>query len=448
MTVQATDDVGIVQLGYRAATGSLQDASTRAISPPSRDRVESFDFIVPADLAPGSVVTIQASAVDTKGQVTNAPPIQAVVLDAVPPTVTITGTSTGDRIRPGQTTTVAVSAQDQGGITAVAFTASGAAAASETRTVAPPYSSVATTFSVTVPLSAGPGDLLRLDATATDAAGNVGASSRVVLSVADAMAPTVGIRTENGRLTMAVGRTVTVIASAGDETGVARIDLAGDGAFQVVDSRPISPPSTAAEAAFTISVPAGVPAGATLVLQARAVDISGNSSVPANLTLTAVSLPDVVLPPTLVVLAGDAADLTVQLPVPAPAGGVTVGLQSANPGMAFVPASVVFAAGEQSKTAVVTAVCRRRRPGLRPHPRGAARHHHGHRHRRSGTRRRLRSATQPGGRGPGDRVAGRWSETLTAETDASGRYVVSGIVVPPNIPLVSFRSARATRTPY
>jgi len=354
VTVRASDDVGVAQIGYRAATGRPQDAVARAVTPAVLAREESFEFVVPANLAPGATIAIQASAADTQGQITNAASVNIAVLDAVPPTVAITGATSGDRIRPGQSASVVVAAQDMGGVSAVTFATSGLVSGTQTRTIDPAQNSLVTTFAVTAPMSAQPGDVIRLDASATDKTGNTGSAARVLLAVADAVPPTIRLRTETGRLDMSAGQTVTLIADADDETGVARIDLVGQGAFQVADTQAVSPPSGSASVQFTINVPSGVAAGATLSLHAKAYDISGNASVPTDLTLTAISVAEVILPPTLVVLAGDTVDLTVQLAAPARAGGTTVALRSAAPEMAWVPASVSFAEGEQSKTVAVS----------------------------------------------------------------------------------------------
>src|SRR4029077_10392346 len=110
---------------YRAQTGKPQDAATRAVSPAATDRTESFVFFVPEDAAPGSTIRIEASAVDTKGQVSQAAPVELTVLDAVHPVVTITGLASGAKLRPGQQATAVVSAQDLGGIASITFRSSG-----------------------------------------------------------------------------------------------------------------------------------------------------------------------------------------------------------------------------------------------------------------------------------------------------------------------------------
>jgi hypothetical protein len=122
--VKATDDVGVAKIGYRAETGSPADALTRTLSPAPLTSTEEFVFFVPESAAPGTALTVSASASDTKGHVAQTS-IAINVLDATPPTVTITGATSGSRVLPGQQTTIVVTAQDVGRIASVTFTASG-----------------------------------------------------------------------------------------------------------------------------------------------------------------------------------------------------------------------------------------------------------------------------------------------------------------------------------
>ena len=56
-----------------------------------------------------------------------------------------------------------VTATDQGGVSSIAFKASGVITKNETRQVPPAQKSVVTSFTVTVPLTAQPGQQLLLD---------------------------------------------------------------------------------------------------------------------------------------------------------------------------------------------------------------------------------------------------------------------------------------------
>ena len=355
VTVRITDDLGGTQVGYRAQTGKPQDVATQAVAPPSLDVVRTFAFNIAADAVPGSPIAIEATAVDTKGQIANAAPVTIVVLDATPPVVTITGTTTGAKVAPGQQTSAVISAQDLGGIASITFTTGGVLASTQTRTVSPAQSAVVTSFAFTVPASAHAGDTLTLDAIAVDAAGNSASAARVLLPIADLNPPTLQLHTPTGSLEIVPGSSVSVIAQADDETGVAAVALGGQGAFSVSQAKQVSPVSTSAQLTFQIPVPANAAEGSVLNLSATASDVFGNVSAPATLALTVRSVSSVVLPPSLLIAAGDSAGIDVQLSAPAPAGGLRVDLLSANLNVAQVTGSLLFAEGETVKTAIVTA---------------------------------------------------------------------------------------------
>ena len=354
VTVRATDDLGVTKEGFKAQTGKPQDTALDTLTSPSLDHTESFTFFVPQDAAPGSTIQIEASAADTKGQVGQAAAVSITVADSVPPTVTITGASTGQAVRPGQSTNVVVSAQDLGGVSNVTFAASGVAVLNDSRTIAPAQNSALVSFSVVIPANARPGDSLTLHATATDNAGNVGTAASVILPVADTVIPTVQLSTDAVNQTIVPGQTVDVFADATDTIAVASVALTGTGAFSVTDARPVSPPSGSAHVPFVINVPGTATDGSVLNLQAIAFDSSNNASSPAFLSLTVRTVAAVVLPSSAIVGAGESVSVSVQIPGGAPAGGQLVTFTSANPGIATVDASLQFGPGEVSKTVNVT----------------------------------------------------------------------------------------------
>ena len=356
VNVAVTDDVGVARIAYKANTGQPQDAAVRAVDPAAAARTESFAFTVPAAAAPGSTIAIEASAVDTKGQSVQAVPVTVTVIDAVNPAVTITGTTTGAKVNPGQTTTAIVSAEDPGGISSVVFTVGGVVSRTETRLVDPAQAAVAASFSIQVPQSAQPGQSLTLDAVAVDRAGNRGTAARVILPIADTVAPTIRLTTSTGSLELVRGQPVTIFADADDEMALSRVELSGQGAFTLSDAKPVSPPLGSARVPFTINVPATLDPGAILTLRAVAVDISGNASLPAMLTLSVRAAADVTLPASAVVIAGESQPVAVQLVEPAPAGGLRVDFTTSNSAIATVTSTVQFGAGETTRQIQVTGV--------------------------------------------------------------------------------------------
>ncbi len=180
VTVRATDDLGVTRIGFKAQTGRPQDAAIETLVQTSLDHTATFGFNVPLDAAPGATILIEASALDTKGLVGQAPPVAVTVLDSVQPVITITGASTGATVKPGQTTTVVVSAQDLGGVRTVSFSTSGAVSFGDSRTLDPAQTNSLMSFTFAVPASAQPGQSVTLHASAIDKAGNVGTAAEVV----------------------------------------------------------------------------------------------------------------------------------------------------------------------------------------------------------------------------------------------------------------------------
>ena len=356
VNVQAADDVGLTHIGYKPGTGQPQDAVTRSLDPKPLTRTESFAFNVPPSAAPGSTIVIEASVVDLKGHVVQAVPVAVTVIDAVNPVVTITGTTSGAKVNPGQTTSAIVSAEDLGGVTSMTFTVGGLVTSTETRVINPAQNAVAASFAIQVPANAVPGQTLTLDATVIDRAGNIGTAPRVILPVADSVVPTVRLTTSTGDLEIVAGRPITVFADAEDGIAVSRVELTGTGAFTVSDAKAVSPPVGSARLEFTINVPATLDPAAVLNLRATAVDISGNVSAPATLTLVAKSLVAVTLPESVIVIAGESTPATVQLAEPAPATGLRVDFSSVNPNVATVTPFVQFAAGETSREIQISGV--------------------------------------------------------------------------------------------
>ncbi len=357
VTVRATDDVGVAQVSYSARRGQVViDAVTRAIAPAVPERSETFAFNVPLDAAPGSIVAVQASTRDTAGQQSAAPVLELRVRDTAGPAVEITGATSGQRVRPGSTVTVVVSAEDPSGVASIGFVASGVAVASQQRAVTPAQNRVATSFDVVVPAGATSAERLLLDAFAVDGAGNRADAARLILPVADQQAPTVAVRTASGLSTVVPGGSVAIVVTAADDLAVSSVRLSAAGAFVFDETRSLPVPQSSHSETFAVAVPATVPDGATVTFTARATDASGNQATPASISLTARAVSTLTLQPSLLLLAGDSGTLSVTLGAPAPAGGVRVDFVSSAPSVATVAPSLVFAEGETSRTLQVTAV--------------------------------------------------------------------------------------------
>jgi hypothetical protein len=84
------------------------------------------------------------------------------------------------------------------------------------------------------------------------------------------------------------GEVVSVVAAAGDETGVSRIVLTVAGAANASEIRPVSPPQASTQQTFTFTVPADAPLGSTIGISVQAEDTSGKLSPVASRSLDVV----------------------------------------------------------------------------------------------------------------------------------------------------------------
>ncbi|WP_298439881.1 Ig-like domain-containing protein [Geobacter sp.] len=187
----------------------------------------------------------------------------ASVAEAVSPTVSIT--SPGINATISGTTSVAISATDNVGVTKVELYVDGNLAGTDTAT---PYSVSLNTST----LAAGTHTLL---AKAYDAAGNVGQSSAVSVSIAnDTTSPVANITSPANGST--VSGTTTVSIAATDNIGVSKVELYLNGTLF----------ATYGSAPFNISWDTTKYANGPYTLTAKAYDASGNvSSAQVQVTL-------------------------------------------------------------------------------------------------------------------------------------------------------------------
>lgn len=357
VSVAATDDTGLVTLGFQADGGTLHALSSAAVSPSAVSAGHEFYFTVPVGALSGSKITVQATAVDRKGQTSKSAPVEISVADATPPQVLFAGLSSGAAVKAGQQITAVVSASDSSGITRIVFTSTlRNVPISVERLVSPALPAVSASFTYTVPNSVTAQDVITFEATAYDASGNSTAAPAVLLAVVDSVPPQVALQTATGSGSMPIGQTMTIVVTAADDSALTSVALAGSGAFSYSDSVQVVPATGQTEKRFTISVPAGLVDGALLTLVATATDTSGNTGQSAPLILTARELIGVQLPSGLVLKAGESQQIDVTLGVAAPSGGYQVDLVSSNASQLRVqPNILIFAAGETVKNTTLIA---------------------------------------------------------------------------------------------
>ena len=185
--------------------------------------------------------------------------------DTVPPTVSLTAPANGVTVT-GSTVTVSANASDNVGVARVQFRLDGANLGAAVTT--PPYS---ISWNTTTATNASH----TLTAQAFDAAGNMGSSAPVTVTVSnDKTPPTVAISSPTAGQT--VSGVVTITASAADNVGVTRIDYLQDGQVLAV----LSP------AVFTFTWNTTTVSNGSHSLSARAYDAAGNATTSAAVTVT------------------------------------------------------------------------------------------------------------------------------------------------------------------
>ena len=209
--------------------------------------------------------TLVAVARDSLGMRYNSDPVTVTVFnDKTPPTVAITSPAGGATV--SGTITVAANATDNVGVVGVQFQLDGANLGAEDTSA--PY---ATTWDTT---TATPG-LHSLRAIGRDAAGNLGTSPTVTVTVPDTTPPTASITSPAGGAT--VSGTITVSANASDNVGVVGVQFQLDGANLGAEDT---------TAPYAVTWDTGTAAAGNHSLRAVARDAAGNTGVAAAVTVT------------------------------------------------------------------------------------------------------------------------------------------------------------------
>ncbi|HVQ76395.1 MAG TPA: Ig-like domain-containing protein [Candidatus Binatia bacterium] len=256
----------------KAGSGSGTVVSSPAGISCGSDCTESF--------AAGTVVTLTASPASgsgfggwTGGCAGTAPcvvtgntsvNVTATFLDTTRPTASIGSPANGATV--SGTVSVAVTAADNVGVTRVELWVDGALAMTDT----------AAPWSFAWASGSKPNGTHALVARAYDAAGNVGVSGTVNVTVnnavADTTAPTVSISSPGNGAT--VSGTVSVAVTAADNVGVTRVELWVDGALAMTDTA----------APWVFAADSRSSPDKWYVIVARAYDAAGNvrTSLPVN----------------------------------------------------------------------------------------------------------------------------------------------------------------------
>ena len=273
----------------------------------------------PAYGAPGATITVTAFAIDTSGNRSLAPAQAAVTVlaDAAP---TLGVGTLASSVVPGQRLQVALSATDDVGVSAMSLSARLAPQGggsirgllASTRTIVPAVTARQETFEVVIPADAQAGSVVTLEASAADTGGQSVTAPAVSLTVADTQGPTLTVGGVTAGQRIAAGQTLSVVVSAQDPAGVARLGLRTTGVLVRNDERPVAPPLPSAATTFTLVVPSTVITGDRLTFEAFADDSAGNRSTAAQLTVV---VGDAQPPAVTLVTVGSGLDVTPGTPV-------------------------------------------------------------------------------------------------------------------------------------
>jgi hypothetical protein len=99
--VVALDEVGLTAVTFSALGGTLNHTETRDVADPEYSG--SFDFNVPPDILPGTIISVTAEVVDSSGQQTTSAPINLQVNgDGGAKQITLTTPTDGTLVFPGE----------------------------------------------------------------------------------------------------------------------------------------------------------------------------------------------------------------------------------------------------------------------------------------------------------------------------------------------------------
>ena len=234
-------------------TGALQGAS-----PVSNGNLTSATI---TGLDPNHAYYFAVTAVNSAG-VESAYSNIVPIAELAPPTVSISSPSSNAAL--SGTVSVTASASDNVGVTRVEFYVNGALQYTDSST---PYLYSWNTTSIA-------SGAYTVSAKAYDAAGNVGSSSNVSVTVLnDTTAPVVSLSSPGNNSTLS--GTVAVTASASDNVGVTRVEFYGDGALL----------SAGNVAPYSYSWNTTLLANGSHTLSAKAYDATGNVGQSATFTV-------------------------------------------------------------------------------------------------------------------------------------------------------------------
>ncbi len=185
VAVRARDATAGVVRVFLSATGAVNFAETRQLSPASKDTTQVFNFPVPGGTPVGGTIHVRTWADDTSGKISATGAVAVAVVDASAPQVEILQPAPLAGFGYGDPLTVVVRVIDASGVTQVTCRATGAFTLSETRVLAPPATDSNVVFQFTVPFGVPYPDAA-IQAEARDLQGYRGQAIHVPIVITDA----------------------------------------------------------------------------------------------------------------------------------------------------------------------------------------------------------------------------------------------------------------------
>ncbi|UFS69117.1 Ig-like domain-containing protein [Geomonas sp. RF6] len=253
VSASATDNVGVTKTEVYD-NGTLAFVSNQS----------SVSYAWDTTRAASGTHALVAKAYDAAGNVGQSSTVVVTVgTDATPPAVALTSPLAGSTVRGA--VSVSANATDAVGVTRVEFYVQGAIAATTTTA---PYSFTWNTASVA-------NGSYTLTAKAYDAAGNIGRSGTVTVTVSnDKTAPSVSLTSPVAGTK--VGGTVAVTAAATDNVGVGKVSFFVNGVLKSTDTT----------APYSYSWTTTAFANGSYTLTAKAYDAAGNVGQSGSVTVT------------------------------------------------------------------------------------------------------------------------------------------------------------------
>ncbi|HSL84805.1 MAG TPA: Ig-like domain-containing protein, partial [Thermoanaerobaculia bacterium] len=270
VVVQATDREGLAAVTLNASGPVAVASQTEEVAGTAAELVFEVEVLATAD---GSEpVVLQAVAEDLSGAATPSDPLSVPVAANPAPTATLAlAPGAGERVKPGESTTVVVQATDPDGIETVELQVTGPATEPiQTRTVS--GTEVEETFTVT---AAADAELTSLSVVAvvTDRLGASFATAALEIPiVGDTDDPVVTLTLTPDAPRYTAGDVVEVAASATDDVAVESLSLSVAGETLTSDGAPL---------AFTWTLPP-ISEVTTYTVTAEAVDPTGNVGTEAR----------------------------------------------------------------------------------------------------------------------------------------------------------------------